>query len=366
MKHNKKLIILLSSLFLSFDCISDTKTIKEETSNSSITLTNSIGMEFVKIPSGNFLMGCVEKDKSCFESEKPQHKVTISKSFYIGKFLVTQGQWTKVMDNNPSFFKCGNNCPVGNMTWEEVDLFINNLNSLEKGKNYRLPTEAEWEYASRAGTSSIYYWGDELNNDYLWYENNSGDNPHPVGWKKPNAFGLYDMIGNVWEWTQDWLDIKYYENSPSIDPQGPLSGTDRVIRGGPYYLDGKGLRNSLRGRTSPEKRNRFLGIRLVLTELNPIDFNNNLEENQKSKDFQNSKTLIEYYVNDKQGLYLRSKPGQDNPTMDLLPYGTKIIVLQKTNNKEKILGNEGNWVYVQKDQKKGYVFDYYLSIEKPK
>jgi formylglycine-generating enzyme required for sulfatase activity len=202
------------------------------------TFKNSIGMEFIEIPSGKFMMGCSEGDSNCEDKEKPQHRVSITKPFYLAKYEVTQGQWKAIMGKNPSnFLKCGQNCPVESVSWNDVQLFIEKLCQKE-GINpcrYRLPTEAEWEYAARgsATSSTLYIHGNDsfLLNDYAWYDESSLGT-RPVGLKKPNGWGLYDMSGNVSEWVEDWYDISYYYDSPSNDPKGPESGRDRVIRGG--------------------------------------------------------------------------------------------------------------------------------------
>ncbi len=233
------------------------------------TFTNSIGMEFVLIPSGEFMMGCVDGDKDCKSEEKPQHKVRITKSFYMGKYEVTQGQWKKVMGDNPSKFKnCGDNCPVDFVSWNQVQEFIKKLNSREK-RSYRLPTEAEWEYAARGGTNTIYYWGSENKGDYAWYTENSENKTHPVGQKKPNSFGLYDMIGNVWEWVEDRFHQNYYANSPLSDPDGSPVGANRILRGSSWG-GGHWSPHNITDRTSyrfyhePNLRNEGIGFRLVL------------------------------------------------------------------------------------------------------
>ena len=162
------------------------------------------GMEFVLIPAGKFMMG----SDSGESNGKPVHEVRISKAFYLGKHEVTQGQWQKVMGNNPSIFKGDAILPVENVSWEDVQEFIHKLNAKEGDTKYRLPTEAEWEYAARARTATIYSFGNDERQlgEYAWYFPNSGNKTHPVGQKKPNAWGLHDMHGNVWEWVQDCYD----------------------------------------------------------------------------------------------------------------------------------------------------------------
>jgi formylglycine-generating enzyme required for sulfatase activity len=160
--------------------------------------TNSIGMEFVLIPAGTFLMGSPDSDMEAFPDEKPAHRVTISQPFYLGKYPVTQAQWEAIMGNNPSRFKGNPNYPVENVSWDDVHAFLRKLNEREGGWDYRLPTEAQWEYACRARTQTPRYHPDV--NAIAWYEENSNGQPQPVGRKLPNAWGLYDMLGNVWEW----------------------------------------------------------------------------------------------------------------------------------------------------------------------
>ncbi|GHV58266.1 hypothetical protein FACS189460_5780 [Deltaproteobacteria bacterium] len=168
------------------------------------TYTNSLGTEFVLIPAGTFVMGSPPEDESAYDWEKPAHQVTISRPFYLSKYEVTQAQWEEVMGSNPSYFK-GRDNPVENVSWEDVQEFIKRLNQMEGTNKYRLPTEEEWEYAARAGSQTRYHFGDSERNlgEYAWYSGNSNDETHPVGQKKPNAWGLYDMAGNVWEWVED-------------------------------------------------------------------------------------------------------------------------------------------------------------------
>jgi formylglycine-generating enzyme required for sulfatase activity len=239
------------------------------------TFINSIGMEFILIPAGSFLMGS-DKEKETYAqiNETPQHRVGISKPFYLGKCEVTQKQWEAVMGNNPGGCKrCSN--PVVNVSWDDVQVFIHRLNEREGHDRCRLPTEAEWEYACRAGTKSRYSFGDDSGSldRYAWYgkgifgrrKRHHDVDPHPVGQKLPNPWGLYDMHGNVWEWVQDWYDTNYYQDSPSIDPTGPSLGLRRVSRGGAWHCDTLGCRSAYRDFVSPDSRNLSLGFRLAFS-----------------------------------------------------------------------------------------------------
>jgi len=186
---------------------------------------NTIDMEFVKIAPGNFMMGCSANDDQCNADEKPVHRVQITKAFEVGKYEVTQAEWQKAMGSNPSAIK-GDRRPVENVSKDDAHSFIARLNAQNDGFRYRLPTEAEWEYAARAGTTGPY--AGKLD-DIAWYAGNSEDETHPVGQKKPNAWGLYDMAGNVREWVEDLYGRNYYGNSPQNDPAGPAPGQ----QGGP-------------------------------------------------------------------------------------------------------------------------------------
>ena len=226
------------------------------------TWHNSIGMEFALIQPGEFMMG---SDKGN-DDEKPMHEVRLSKPFYLGKYEVTQGQWQAVMGNNPSRFKGDPNLPVEQVSWEAVQAFIRKLNAKEDGTTYRLPTEAEWEYAARAGTTTAYSFGDDplLLGEYAWYSGNAKGKTHPVGQKKSNAWGLHDMHGNVWEWVQDWYS-KPYPSGTVTDPQGPASGSIRVYRGGSWITHARYCRVSYRDDQSPGGRVVHLGFRLLRT-----------------------------------------------------------------------------------------------------
>jgi formylglycine-generating enzyme required for sulfatase activity len=220
-----------------------------------------LGLEFVLIPAGEFLMGAANGE----DDEKPVHRVRIIQPFYLGKYPVMQGQWQAVMGNNPSHFTGDLNRPVENVSWDDVQEFLRKLNGQEKGATYHLPTEAEWEYAARAGSTGAYCFGDDLAlfGEYAWYYENSGGTTHPVGQLKPNAWGLYDMHGNVWEWVQDWYGTTYYQSSPVDDPQGPERGQYRVLRGGAYFIRLRDARCAYRLRNFPISRYDHLGCRVV-------------------------------------------------------------------------------------------------------
>jgi len=192
---------------------------------------NAVGMEFVKIPPGEFMMGCSAGDSDCDADEKPEHRVQITKAFEIGKYEVTQAQWQAVMGSNPSTIK-GDDHPVETVSKDETQDFLAKLTAKNDGYRYRLPTEAEWEYAAKAG-GALPVSLDEV----AWYAANSDDQTHPVGQKKPNAWGLYDMLGNVREWISDQYALNYYSNSPVADPTGPQPGS-----GGPQRGFGPGRR----------------------------------------------------------------------------------------------------------------------------
>ena len=230
------------------------------------------GIEFVWIPSGEFRMGSTSR--LAYDDEKPVTRVRISRGYWLGKYEVTQGQWESVLGENPSTFKyCGEDCPVENVSWIYVQEFIRKLNGRSGGRRYRLPTEAEWEYAARAGTTTDNYAGDiterfgknPVVNRIAWYNENSGDRTHPVGGKAPNAFGLHDMMGNVWEWVGDWKGD--YPGGTVTDPVGPASGLARVYRGGGWIgTPAGGCRAAARISSGPLHRDNNLGFRLLRTE----------------------------------------------------------------------------------------------------
>jgi len=237
------------------------------------TLTSpTLGAKFVLIPSGTFMMGS-HPDESGRGLGETQHQVTIRRHFYMQTTEVTQGQWQKVMGNNPSHFsgwfsKC-DDCPVEQVSWNDVQEFIRKLNSMEGTDRYGLPTEAQWEYAARAGTTTRFHTGnsdDDLSRAG-WYGGNSGSTTHPVGQKTPNAWGLYDMHGNVWEWVQDWKGD--YPAGSVTDPEGPLSGLYRVLRGGSWDNDAGFCFSANRPGNDPGDRGSDMGFRLLAMAKRP-------------------------------------------------------------------------------------------------
>jgi len=215
----------------------------------------------VYVEGGTYMMGSDEGESD----EKPVHRVTLN-SFYIGKYEVTQKEWQEIMGGNPSYFK-GDDLPVEKVSWNDVQEYLRKLNAKTGGK-YRLPTEAEWEYAARGGASTgsataLKYSGSNNVGDVAWYNGNSGSKTHTVGTKPPNELGIYDMSGNVWEWCADWYDKNYYASSPSNNPQGPSSGTSRVLRGGCWVNNVYGCRSAYRSWYNPDVRYNSVGFRVV-------------------------------------------------------------------------------------------------------
>ena len=223
------------------------------------------GMEMVQVKGGCYQMGDIFDDPEGGLEEKPVHEVCVD-DFSLGTYEVTKGQWKKIMKANPSTDKsCGDNCPVDNVSWSDIQNFISKLNSRSDGSKYRLPTEAEWEYAARSGgKSEIYSGGDDVGS-VAWYNENSAGKDHPVGTKDPNGLGIFDMSGSVWEWTNDWYGSDYYANSPRNNPAGPSSGIDRVIRGGCRTGEAYNMRTARRNGYTPHTRKHALGFRLLRT-----------------------------------------------------------------------------------------------------
>jgi formylglycine-generating enzyme required for sulfatase activity len=227
-----------------------------------LDLRNSMTMKLVLIPAGKFLMGSPIREEGRGNDEG-QHEVTISKPFYMGVYDVTQEQYEQVMGQNPSHFKGAKN-PVEMVSWDEAVEFCKKL-SAKTGKTVQLPTEAQWEYACRAGSKTRFCFGnDDMDmglDEYGWYAGNSSNVTHPVGQKKPNAFGLYDMHGNVFQWCSDWYGA--YPAGGVTDPTGPADGQARVFRGGSWSSNQQGCRSAFRGDNSPDTRLIIYGFRVV-------------------------------------------------------------------------------------------------------
>ena len=232
--------------------------------NITIPVKDGISIDMVRVEAGTFTMGATAEMKNPNDDEKPTHRVTLTNDYYIGKYEVTQALWQTVMGNNPSKFK-GDNLPVEQVSWDDCQEFISKLNRIT-GKTFRLPTEAEWEYAARGGNKSRGYQYSGSNNlsDVAWFWDNSGSKTHAVGTKQPYELGIYDMSGNVWEWCQDRYGE--YNSSSQVNPTGANRGSNRVVRGGCWFHDAWNCRSSSRGYFTPDYRNDILGLRLVLSE----------------------------------------------------------------------------------------------------
>lgn len=234
----------------------------------SIEHVDAVQMEFIKIPAGSFQMGSLSDEDGREDNEGPVRKVTISKPFYMGKYEVTQAQWVSLMNDNPST-EAGDNLPVNKVSWDDCQEFIKRLNNHTKQTNFRLPTEAEMEYACRGGTSGISFLGEEHHPqkmiEYAWFRENSEGYMQPVGLLKPNPYGLYDILGNVWEWCHDWYSPEY----PSVDetdPTGAVNGDEKVIRGGSWMARFEYMRSADRGKFTPDNQRNTGGFRLVWSE----------------------------------------------------------------------------------------------------
>lgn len=241
----------------------------EPSAQKSISLPGGQKMDFVYIPAGTFIMGSPEDELERHGDEGPLREVRISRGFYLGTYEVTQAQWKAVMDNNPSVFRNfpdADQHPVDMISWNDAQAFVDTLNTLGLG-SFRLPTEAEWEYACRAGTDTRYYWGTDSSDwevhDYAWAFSLAEGRSHPVGQKESNAWGLYDMSGNVWEWCRDWRNGSY-DPADTLDPTGAEEGTKRVYRGGSWFNKPSTLRSANRNGHEPDLRFTNAGLRLVL------------------------------------------------------------------------------------------------------
>ena len=251
----------------------------QDTGEITVDLPGGATMDLVWIAPGTFVMGTTDEQVALLSSmgilesawvdqEKPAHQVTITQGFYMGKYEITQGQWEAVMGQGQ--FETTSNYPVTGITWDDIQQFIHVLNEAAGNSLYRLPTEAEWEYAYRGGTNTLWPSGDDMSQvgDYAWYVDNAWNTglqyARPVGTKLPNPWGLYDVHGNVWEWCQDWYGD--YLIGAQIDPIGPASGWARVFRGGSFYDVARITRSATRNNYTPGDHFNYLGFRLLRTE----------------------------------------------------------------------------------------------------
>jgi len=250
---------------------------------------NSIGMEFVYIPPGTFVMGSPPNEYGHDLTEQ-QHVVIFTKGFYLQTTEVTQGEWKAIMGENPSYFlNCGDDCPVENVSWYDAQEFIERLNEREGTTRYRLPTEAEWEYACRAGSKAAFADGGTITGDTRfvnpslgrmgWYYSNSEEATHPVAQKQPNAWGLYDMHGNVWEWCQDWM--AQYPFEVARDPKGPPSGLSRIRRGGSWQEYPVFCRSAYRGSSHPKNKSPSIGFRVAMDLKKPVSIRGKMNKEKK-------------------------------------------------------------------------------------
>ncbi|MBL8228344.1 MAG: formylglycine-generating enzyme family protein [Bryobacterales bacterium] len=233
----------------------------------SVPLTGAVTIQFVRLPAGSFVMGSDESEVGRARDESPRHKVTIMRPFFIGKFEVTQEQWNAVMGGNPSVFariEGWRQLPVERVSWDDAQTFLKKLNAMQLGR-FRLPSEAEWEYACRAGSEKRFPWGDDADYRQLaqhaWFYSRAEGRSHPVGSRQPNAWGLHDLSGNVWEWVADWYAP--YGNGDQTDPQGPAQGTEHGIRGGSWFNEPEAQRCANRHRHPSDSRQTNIGIRLI-------------------------------------------------------------------------------------------------------
>jgi formylglycine-generating enzyme required for sulfatase activity len=244
---------------------------KQDPASKTPVFTNSIDMRFVYIPSGRFQMGS-QKTEEKRHPDETRHDVTLTRGFFMGITEVTQAQWQTVMGGNPSEFKtCGKDCPVESVSWHDAQAFIDRLNRLEKTDRYRLPTEAEWEYACRSGNTRPFSFGECLPTDRANFDGRQpfSDCPRggyremtvPVAGFPANPFGIHDMHGNVWEWCQDWYGR--FSNEPATDPTGPASGKYRIVRGGSWFSVDHDCRSANRDRSAPHLTINTIGFRLV-------------------------------------------------------------------------------------------------------
>lgn len=259
--HGKQILPLDSMFCPTCGCKleNNTKQVNEDRSKVSFAI-GSVSFNMIKVEGGTFKMGSTTGEGR----ERPVHEVTLS-PYYIGETQVTQALWTEVMGENPSDF-IGDNKPVNRVNWFDCEHFIKKLNEITNQK-FRFPTEAEWEFSARGGKKSkgYEYAGSNKIEDVAWFDDNSNGEVHQITKKKPNELGIYDMSGNVWEWCQDWGERGYYKKSPNKDPQGPSSGTSRVVRGGGRNSIAGNCRIAYRNFNSPDNKRSSIGLRLVLS-----------------------------------------------------------------------------------------------------
>ncbi|UCF35521.1 MAG: formylglycine-generating enzyme family protein [Acidobacteriota bacterium] len=241
---------------------------EEEKPQVLIALPDGTELHLTLIPAGSFQMGSPVSEEGRESDEGPQHRVTISRAFYIGTYEITHAQWQAVMGeirDNSGFDGSSYETPMQSTSWNEWQGFLEKLNELGLGR-FRMPTEAEWEYAARAGTESRFYWGEDPDYedivDYAWFDENSEGQGHPVGQRKPNAWGLYDTSGNAWEWCQDWYGP--YLEGDQTDPIGPETGEFKIFRGGEWFNPAETSRSAFRGKFAPDRWLYFGGLRVLM------------------------------------------------------------------------------------------------------
>lgn len=283
---SKKIILILISsvyLLLSVQSVLYAQSTGEV---KTVYIKDGESFDFVFVPAGSFLMGSELSDPDRDASEWISHRVDITKGFWLQKSEVTQDQWQSVMNSNPSYFKNRSDmgdeespldnpgdtqkyhsgrggCPVERVSWLDCEKFIAVLNSKEAGI-FRLPTEAEWEYACRAGSQTSYYWGDGIKGDYLWHMDNAYNKPQAVCRKLPNEWGLFDMSGNMAEWCSDWNEKTHDRRGMQIsDPAGPEEGEYKIIKDGSWAVRAQYCRSASRSMQKPEAKDMYTGLRLV-------------------------------------------------------------------------------------------------------
>ena len=254
---------LATMSFTLFSCGDDDDNDTPSSKRSGVYMVNGVKFNMIKVAGGTFQMGATsEQGSDYWDNERPVHQVTLT-DYYIGETEVTQELWQAVMGSNPSYFKTSNKLPVEKVSWNDCQTFITKLNQLT-GMQFRLPTEAEWEFAARGGNMSqgYKYSGSNDIDEVGWYSYNSGDETHEVGTKLPNELGIFDMSGNVWEWCQDWYGS--YSSSAQTNPTGPTSGSLRVRQGGSWSDNARDCRVSSRDSFAPGGGYNGLGLRLAL------------------------------------------------------------------------------------------------------